>query len=415
MRRTTFRTLHGAMASLGGFLITLLVLACTKPDATRSLPDRDVARLDRGRIHLDTTQIRHLVPLAITLSAPSDSARTPHPQSVAFVGSPFCRIAVTDGFSAAIHLFTANGRFERSIPLPPIEDSLGVTYRTAIGSDGFMVVSEDTRGAIAVLSNGKLPWRAFTPTPLLRANRFGDALALTATGLIVDHWFSAGRTWDTDGWRADLPLMRVWTRDGKEIARLGHVELFEGRSFTVVLNRGIPVVDGDTVFFARRSDARVLKFSLTHGDERASPGIVDLPVGFEMRPPVEQSGGSEHPWRRIVEDHLTAFAVQPGGPFFAGIVMSYAPGDKPGLLPRGALAVFDRAGRQLGLFDVGGVIRALAVTPNRVFATVDEGLGRTPELRAFDNPLGRVQNIDRNANFIPLLRSRDHCGIPQTR
>jgi hypothetical protein len=310
-----------------------------------------------------------------------------NPQSIALTGAPLCKVVVTDGVDAEIHIFSVRGKFLESIPLGSLVDSVPGTFRVAASRDGTIAISEDTRGTMAVARKGRMPWKQFAPPSPIRESRFGNALAFTRDGSIVDHWFAPGRTWRSDGWQSPVPLMRLFNAEGAQLGQVGKTELFEGASFTPALNRGMPAVEGDTIFFARRSDARVLRFLVDSGAANVRPlAPISLPIGFEMRPPRERIGAKEYPITRYVEEHLTSFAIEPGGGFFVGMILSYAPGETVGALPRGALGVFDRSARLVGLYESGGLVRSLAVSEDLIYAIIDDGMQKTAELKVFTNP-----------------------------
>jgi hypothetical protein len=340
--------------------------------------------LDRSRVVLDTAKAQRLAlrPLEANVASALSAMQ---PTSLGYSGAPRCELAVVDMNGPAIRLLDSRFNLIRSIALASIQGEFLPPYRVAIGSDGTIALSEGGSGRVAILSRNATSWRVVQAPHPVPENRHGSALAVSERGEILDHWFASGTTFKSTAWSADLPLMRVLDSSGSIVRQLGRLVRYPGESFTPALNRGVPVVDRDTIFFLRRADSRILVFPLASA--AASPTrSIDLPVAFEMSAPRELQRSPRNPVWNQTDFHATSLAIDPSGRIYVGHVFSHHVIGRDGRVTSGGIGVHDRNGRLIGLYRVDGALNSMVATNTSIAGLVSDTTHRNLRLQVFISP-----------------------------
>lgn len=335
-----------------------------------TLPESLLARVDRiGRLGADSGAI---VPLGTSSRLLLPSSAAPYtmsrPVSLAAVDAPVCAVAVADYADQAVHVFAVPNRYRfstfggsRETPLFPSPASVAFAQlgRVLVADESGSVTMLDTRGFVR--DTFRLP--AKEP----------HAITQVIPGPqdeLYDNWFAGRPPLSSNGWLPETPLVRIWRWRGRLLGTMGSIRTYPGKSFTQALNRGEIALSGDTLWFARYADGRLLAFSRSR-PTAAPVRVVELPLYYKMMAPIEAfaASGGQIQIQNAVANHLTAFAIDPEGNFFLGQSTSWP---SAGVLfrPRTILATVDRRGADHRAFDIGGEIRALAATKQLLYAVV---------------------------------------------
>ena len=231
-------------------------------------------------------------------------------------------------------------------------------------ADEFVVSTVGGR-VLAFDGTGQRAWAGqLQPARTPNDSGAGNQVVLGPDGLLYDAWFSGnGPLVRREQWANDGALVRVFDRTGRMIRRIGRVSEYPGEGLTYFLNRGYVQIFADTLWFARRADARILAFPL-NGPYDTPARILELPVYYRADAPIEDvsSDGSRVAVR--IQEHLRGFTVAPSGEFYVVQNLSWpamASRSTP-WLPRSVITVVRRDGMVQRRVSVDGRILALAAT-----------------------------------------------------
>jgi hypothetical protein len=375
----------------------VVALACQEDVRILSLPESFLEDLDRrGRTRADLHAVTPLSP-AFQVSLPPTA--TPYVMENRFivsgVGFPVCALAVADYGDLAVHVFSLTGNYRYSVFGGDREHPL-FANATSVGFDaeGELYVA-DRSGLVTVVS----PRGSIRDT--LRVPRRHDGVAsqviLGPYGKLYDHWFAWRAPDYSARWPAQTPLVRVWDLNGQQLDSMGSAHPYPGETFTHALNRGQIALRDDTLWFARRGDARLLAFSTTGGT--SSPvREIELPLYYHMRPPIE-GRTSGHQIQNAVAAHLVAFATGLPGQLLVAQSVSWPDGGSV-FRPRTVLATLGGRASEYRAFDLGGEIRGVAAADRWVYVILLAG-GRST-VQAFRNPtLGYPGAVDSSEECDP--------------
>lgn len=358
------------------------------PSTLRPISRARFARIDADRPLLDTAAIRPLAAVRALRLDTTAAYSLSTPVAISAAGAPACRLAVGDRVDRAVHLFTHDGAYRSTIFGGGRDTTLFPNLRSvALDSTGALAVSDIAQGTLHLFAPDGTRQGTRTLPRLEEDYSLGSQLVWGPDGQLLEHWFSYDAPVLSADWDERLPLVRVLTPSGRGEGRIGAVRPEPGQVFTAALNRGIIARRGDTLWYARRADGRLLAFPLSRpGAEPAR--TVEIPVFYHMSAPQEGRVPGPVGYEVAVQEHIRAFAIAPSGHFLIG-QSRWFPEAAPGTLfrPRTALVVLDPSGRPAGAYDLGGEIVALAASDQWIYAIVldlDEG---TREARIYPNPV----------------------------
>lgn len=310
-----------------------------------------------------------LTPLIGQLQLP-DSVRVFRmelPSAIA-ASAELCLLAVGDPADRAVHLYDLpTFRYVRSLRPRDVNAFGGITSVAIDPSRGHVLVADLRGGDLWRFAlSGELLSNATLPPPPGVPGGLGSQIVIAPDGRVFETWFALERSTPSADWGPDLPLIRQIDDSYAVAASYGGIRPYRGQVLTASVNRGLIAVIGDTVWFARRSDATLMAFDATR------PGVhpvrsVRLPIFF-VSVPRESAGPWRHP---VVDEHIRAFAVDGGGRFYLGQVISW-PTDTMSLhRPKTmALTVVSRTGERIAAYDLGSEILDLAVVEPLVIAVL---------------------------------------------
>lgn len=313
------------------------------------------------------------------------------PVFLAAKGAPLCRIVVGDPIDRAVHVFDTHGGFLHSISgdgkdgRPRFDALTGVD----VTIEGDVLATTGDGLAVRFDREGALVSRTILgPKPV----RAGNASAVVGgAGLLFEHWFSdyadpSPSSEEMDG----APLVHVRDSRGHVVADLGTVHMWPGRSLSYQLNRGFLELQPDTLWFARRSDARLMAFDAL-GRTRDPLRVIDIPVFFEAAKPIEYVSAEEVTATRI-QTHIHDFDMDEAGVFYFAQNFGWpGPQDvQATFVAQSVITAVDPDGKLLGVYVTGRSPGRIAATRDVIVATV-RGDGGRMEIRGYVNPLaGRV-------------------------
>jgi hypothetical protein len=288
---------------------------------------------------------------------------------VAVGDAPSCLVALGDIGDRAVHVFQSNGNYAFSFfGGARVRPEFGASMLSSLASgraDEFVVSTVGGR-VVAFGGAGQRAWAGqLQPARAANDSGAGNQVVLGPDGLLYDAWFSGnGPLVRREQWANDRALVRVFDRTGRMIRRIGKVSEYPGEGLTYFLNRGYVQIFADTLWFARKADARILAFPLK-GPYDAPARILELPVYYRADAPIEDvsSDGSRVAVR--IQEHLRGFTVAPSGEFYVVQNLSWpdmASRSTP-WVPRNVITVVRRDGTVDRRVGVDGRILALAATP----------------------------------------------------
>lgn len=356
-----------------------------------------------GREFLDSTYARRELDLSIagnvlqfltrdiTYTA-GDSVPFETPSAVAIRGAPVCKIAVADRDARAVHIFDLDGSPRVTVRrMGRGRAGFGAIESVAFLDNGALIVSDwGWQRATLFDSTGheRGEWEFASPVhPGTRSHLVSAGPA----GTILDHWFGSALPTASSDWSAqDLPLVQVLDSTGKVVGRVGRLRAYPGHALPAMMNHGYAGMAKDTIWFMRASDATALGFPIAGPQgmfELRSPVVVRLPLYFKMNVPYEQSapGGTEY--FPVVQEHLLAFSVTPGGNFVMAQVIGYPrPDDQTTVEPVNALTLIDRTSGRRYKIGMPGRIFDLAATDEVIVAVVYDESAHTRHVLLLRTP-----------------------------
>jgi len=298
---------------------------------------------------------------------PSDSNgfyRFAFPTTLAVSANGGCQVAVGDLVDRAVHVFSLNGDYKYSFFGGGRSDvTFGGSGLSSIAPapDGRFLVATlagrvlrfDEQGKAVHVSELALP----ADTPGVRTHQIIQG----PDGLLYDHWFAGEENVIRAAqWDRDSSLIRVFDASGRLVRRIGTVVRYPGVGLTHYLNRGEFRIADDTLWFARRADARILAFPLRGPYDHPSR-VIDLPLYFQAALPVEYVSRDEHRVAVRSQDHLQGFSIGPDSLFYVIQDVSWPPIDQKAS-PYISKSIIDVVGRD------GIVRRSLTTTKHLVTA-----------------------------------------------
>jgi hypothetical protein len=303
-------------------------------------------------------------------------------------GAPADRFAVWDRADRAIHVFGTEGNHIQTVfgngrNGSPKLDAVTSMDMTEVGE----IVAVTADGTVYLFdSEGSL--RGTKRIGVAGENPVLGSISAGPAGTLFQHWFfrhpfpARSKSHIAGG-----PLIRVWDKEGRLISQLGRAEEWPGRLLTYRLNRGIIALQHDTLWFARRADARVFGFRAGGDLVEVPPDTISLPVFFEAKLPKEFVSSSGGATMRL-QEHLGDFAVDRVGRFY--FVQHVAWPDPEGgmapLNPDSRIVVVERQGSLSGIFTSLGLPQKIAVVDSLILVSEVDGMGIWA-VRAYANPL----------------------------
>lgn len=340
-----------------------------------------LATIDRGRTTADTAAILQMSP-AFEFEQPHHLEwpfRMRQPIGLGLVATPEATLIVADASDIALHRFAVcPPTYLRSHYFGGRDSSLIARLASmTVSQSGDIAIGDIGRSQILLLApSGRLQ-------SVIRLEGISEEWSAARIGIGED-----GRVFEralaTPESRLRNGLVRVWNAKGQLLAPIGRMQPFGARRFTIAANDGTFVLRGDTLWYARFVDGRILGW-LTTEDRTAPVRIIELPLYFEIDVPTYDSlhdpsdlNGGILPVR--IQRHISSFAIDPSGNVFAGQHL------RDGRL---VLSAVSNDGKRHLAFDLGGKIRALAATEDAVYAALEwsypTGIPTTRVL-AFSNP-----------------------------
>jgi len=299
-----------------------------------------------------------------------------------------CTLAVADVIDRAVHLFRLDGAYRVSLygggRGEPVFGLSGLSS-LSVQSPNLFVVSTMSGAFIGFDSTGAITHTAHVP----RGQRFplGNDVLVGSDGLIYDHWLAGRETTLTlADWSRERGLVRIWSPKGELVGRFGLVQQFPGEGLTHYLNRGIVAISDDTLWLARRSDARILGFPLR--PPGPSPArVIDVPVFYKAALPVEYVRSEPFEIAIRMQEHLRAFTIGPDGSFYMIQSLSWPdPTDtRATFMPQTMVTVVGRDGRLHAALGSDAGLGTLAVAADIIVATTSRA-GKVTVV-ALENPL----------------------------
>lgn len=321
-----------------------------------TITDDQLASIDRNRVRADSAAVAGATP-AFIVEPPNASIWTFRMrQPVAIAAMPRgCGVVVGDSDDDAVHWFaSAPGGYVTSFYLGGRDSAIvGRMGGLDVAADGSVLVGDAGRGAVAIVSTrGEVrSLRLHLPDSSAPLGR----VARDAAGRLYEKSKPLGT--------ADSSLIRVWNRDGQRQGGIGTFRNFGDDRISHALNDGALAIRGDTLWFARFSDGRILGFPL-RSRARLPARTVELPLYFEMEKPVaatlldKSDPRSQGQLSAQAQRHVSALALDNSGNFF---VAQYVNGTTQ------VLVGLTRDGRTRIAMRVHGQIRALAATTTSVY------------------------------------------------
>lgn len=247
------------------------------------------------------------------------------------------------------------------------------------------IASDDSTGAVIVASMGRGELIRFDSAgqvlrfdvpPPVSAGGLGSQISAQGS-VVAETWFYLDRTTPSNDWTEALPVARLWDLRGEYLGGYGRVQPHAGFALTAAVNRGIVGLSQDTLWFARRSDGKILAYALSNPSSLPSR-VIELPLLYNANTPYESSDAWRNP---VVDEHLRAFTVGWDGRFYIGQVEGWAIDSRGLRLPSTVITVLNRSGARAGMVRVVGEIRDLAVTREGVFALIIDGSRRRRVVR----------------------------------
>lgn len=364
------RALHHSLRA-GVTLVAMLVACEAGRPKWESLSTAYLVRLDRQRAHADSASVDTL-PLMMQFRLP-DSVNNyimHHGTSLVALDAPVCRVALADQVDRAVHIFTTDGRYIRSIygggrddPLLPSPTSMAITR------SGHVVVRNFTGETVEFDSSGKVVRK-------LNLHMDGDPreaagiIAVDNQGNIYDHWIGSGFSVPRSNWPHDAPLVRLWQSNGHYLGQDGSLAVYPPHTFTQALNRGALAILADTLWFARSADGRILAFPLRRS--MAVPlRVINLPLYYQMDAPREEE--KDGLYFTSAARHILAFAAAPTGELFFIQSTSWTTDSLGVGHSHIVLASIERDGSHYHAYSVDQSAVKIAVTTTHVYTLARPG------------------------------------------
>jgi hypothetical protein len=204
-------------------------------------------------------------------------------------------------------------------------------------------------------------------------------------GLFYEHWFHGIEVKVRPAeWATEDALIRVWDREGRLVHRFGKVRQYEGEGATHFMNRGEFRIHDDTLWFARKSDARILAFPLAHPSEQPVR-VIELPVYYRAAPPTEHVSNENGDVAFRLQSHLRAFDIGPSGDFYLVQSISWPdPAERRSFTPESILTIASADGSVKQRYWIDG-IADVAITEDMIVGNIRRD-GQI-QVRVFQNPL----------------------------
>jgi hypothetical protein len=239
--------------------------------------------------------------------------------------------------------------------------------------DSILTVANWSRSEAILTSIGSPSVRRFALPALSDSLAPTHHLAAAQNGLIADQWFNSRISiWSANWDSLELSPIELLDTLGRLRGHAGSLIPGGGHFLTYALNRGVPAWIGDTMWFARLSDAVIQGYVIPVTEAAAKhrePSIVVRPplflafaTPYEVKPP----GATR--WQPVVRTQALAFAAR--GSEFA-LAQMVAPVDsQSGINLRTALVLLNRSTNDRDVLMVDGEIRSIGLTATRVFLTI---------------------------------------------
>jgi hypothetical protein len=271
-----------------------------------------------------------------------------YPVMVAAGAANRCTIAVGDLADRAVHLFRSDGAYLQTFFGGGRENpTFANSTLSSVAAAGDHFLASTVMGRVVTFGSGANSTAIGDLNAPTDSSRASTHLVIEGPdGLLYDHWFHGNLLIvRQNDWAHDSSLVRVYDRRYKLVRRLGSVSRYPGEGLTHLLNRGDIAIYAETLWFARRADARILAFPLNGPYDRPSR-IVELPVFFRAEAPIEDVSSDGDKVGVRIQEHLRAFAISPDGDFYVIQNVSWphiAQQDTP-FVPQSVINVYGRDG-----------------------------------------------------------------------
>ena len=386
---------HRALHILSHAALAAALAACGPDDGTATasastpawsrVADTVFSESTAAAVTLDSAWLDSSGPPFQLLALP-DSVRDyemTEPTSVAVKRDGSCLLAVTDQYETAVHFFSSPTRYEGSRSLGGNRrNSLRNIGNAVIGPQGITYLNEMGRRRLVSLDRARDSFRVFQSAAITaEMPRIVDLEPVSANRLI-ENWMAPSLPMASLDWaREELPLLRIIDSLGSYMGGLWRIAERPGHLLTHSLNQGFLARQGDTLSFAYMVSGQVLRGVL---DTSSVPWVVKdtsrivLPRMYDPMPPEWYRRTEADTGSVTVDYQVSGFAVTGNGHMIVGQTISYPPRGTPGTIhqPVSAVVIYDRSGRAIRGWRVGGRVRGLAAGNGILAVNVDQGKGR---------------------------------------